>query len=333
MNIYMYHFDMLKKLSLFVLSAFMLMMWSILTAKDYEFVSLDVNADLQIDWTIDVTETFVTNFLKSKHGIIRTIPLNYTVDNTKFHIDLDYIRVDWNKFTTYYDTNWLNIKIWDPNRNIKWEKIYPISYTVYWLVRNFAWLWYSELYRNIVWYDFDTNINKVKAEIILPKSYNWFVSDDFLITVDWNASSIRDFNGTIDWTSWNRITITYNGKLDAWEWITLAIKFPKDYFMFDHDKQSNLLWYVDYNWLSFSNSSSNSYVTSSNTIDPDYLSSIITVVIMVFGMWLLPSKNVWSSSYSWWSYSSYSWFSSCSSFSSWWFSRGWWGGWWGSKSR
>ena len=31
-------------------------------------------------------------------------------------------------------------------------------------------------------------------------------------------------------------------------------------------------------------------------------------------------------------YDSGSWFSSGSSFSFWWFSRGWWGGWWGSRS-
>jgi hypothetical protein len=30
---------------------------------------------------------------------------------------------------------------------------------------------YAELYWNLVGYDFDTNINKVHAEIILPKIY------------------------------------------------------------------------------------------------------------------------------------------------------------------
>jgi hypothetical protein len=43
---------------------------------------------------------------------------------------------------------------------------------------------YSELYWNLVGYDFDTNINKVRAVIYLPKDYTGFSSDDFLITTD-----------------------------------------------------------------------------------------------------------------------------------------------------
>ena len=323
---------MLRKLALSITFLLLFFCWNILLAKDYEYTNLDIVADLKLDWTIDVSETFTANFFKKKHGIIRSIPLNYTVDNTQFHIDLDYVRVDWNKFYTYYDDWWLNIKIWDPNHEIKWEKVYPIFYSVYWLVRNFAWFWYSELYWNIVWYDFDTNINKVRAEIVLPKKYNWFLSDDFLITVDWKSSSVRDFNWTVDRTSWDKIIITYNWKLDAGEWITLAVKFPKDYFVFDHDRQSSLLWYVDSNnWWDVSNYSSSS-LSSSDFINPDSLSSIITFIIMIFGMGFLPSKKIGSSSSSWWSYSSDIWFSSWSSFSFWWFSSGWWWGWWGSRS-
>ena len=51
---------------------------------------------------------------------------------------------------------------------------------------------YAELYWNLVGYDFDTNIDKVKAEIILPRTYTWFTADDFLITTDWKSK-------TIDW--------------------------------------------------------------------------------------------------------------------------------------
>jgi hypothetical protein len=36
-------------------------------AVDYEYTSLDIDADVKIDGTIDVTETFTTNFLKKKH--------------------------------------------------------------------------------------------------------------------------------------------------------------------------------------------------------------------------------------------------------------------------
>lgn len=323
--------EIFKKSCLIVLWFFLaFFVWNFTSARDYEYTNLDIKADVKVDWTIDVSETFTTNFFKKKHWIIRFIPLNYSVENTDFHIDLDYIRVDWNKFTTYVDDWGMNIRIWDPNIEIKWEKIYPIFYSVYWLIRNFAWMGYHELYWNLVWDDFDTNINRVRAEIKLPKKYNWFTSDDFLITVDGKTTSVRDFDWVFDWTSWDKIVITYNRKLDAGEWITLAIKFPNDYFEFDHDRQASLLWYVKW-WSSYSPSNSSSSSLSNLFSDSDSLSSILTFLVIVFWMFFMPS-NWWGWSYSsWWSYSRSGWFSSWSSFW-WWFSRGWWGGWWGSRS-
>ena len=307
------------------------LIWNFTQAKDYEYTDLDIKADVKIDWTIDVTETFTTNFLKKKHWIVRFIPLNYTVEDSDFHIDLDYIRVDWNKFTTYNEDWGINIKIWDPNVEIIWKKVYPIFYSVYWLIRNFAWKWYHELYWNLVWYDFDTNINRVKAEIKLPKIYNWFSNNDFLITTDGKTTTVEDFDWIIDRSAWDKIIISYNKRLDAREWITLAIKFPKDYFTFDHDKQANLLWHIGSNWNSSNSYSSSSSFLSNILSDSDSLSSILTFLIIILWMFFMPN-SWWGWSYSsWWSYSRSSWFSSWSSF--WWgFSRGWWGGWWGSKS-
>ena len=318
-----------------ILKICLLLVWSVSClsilnfahASDYEYTNLDIYADVKIDGTIDVNETFTADFNVRKHGIIRSIPLNYTVEDTDFHIDLDYVRVDWNKFSTYREDGSLNIKIWDPDVEILWEKKYPIFYSVYWLVRNFSWLWYSELYWNLVWYDFDTNINKIRAEINLPKFYNWFTEEDFLITTDWNTTSVKEFDWSVDWSWWDKIVITYNKRLDIWEWITLAIKFPKDYFEFDHDKQASLLWYVK----GWSNYVSNTSSLSDMLSDSDFMSTILTFVIFLIGM-LLPGKWGGGGSYSsWWSYSRSSWFSSGSSFS-WGFSRGW--GWWwgGSKS-
>ena len=306
----------------------MLFIWNFTLAKDYEYTNLDIQADIKIDGTIDVTETFTANFFKKKHGIIRFIPLNYTVDGTDFHIDLDYIRVDWNKFSTYTEDGWVNIKIWDPNVEIKWEKVYPIFYSVYWLIRNFAWMWYHELYWNIVWYDFDTNIDKFRAEINLPKIYRGFTSGDFLITVDWNTTSISDFDWNVDWITSDKIVITYNKKLDAGDWITLAIKFPKDYFNFDHERQNSLLWRVNTDTSSSSSFQSSFLDLFSNS---DFISSILTFLIIIFWMFFMPSEWVGWSYSSWSSYSSSSWFSGGSSFGGW-FSRGWWGGGWGSKS-
>ena len=209
---------------------------------EYEYTNLNITANILEDGTMNVKEDFTADFHVSKHGIIRVIPLNYSVLGSKFHIDVSNIDVQWKNFTTS-KSNWeIEIKIWDANRTLVWEQTYPISYSTYGLIRNFAWIGYSELYWNLVGHDFDTNINNVKAEIYLPKTYTWLKPEDFLITVDWNTTSIYDFQWLVDWEWWNKITITYDRWLSSYQGITLAVKFPSNYFTFDHDRQAKLIW-------------------------------------------------------------------------------------------
>jgi len=226
--------------------------WNFSYAKDYEYKNLDIQADIKIDWTIDIKETFTTDFLERRHWIIRIIPLDYPVSWEKFRIDISNVHVKWTRFQTAKN-NWnLEIKIWDKDKTVIWEQIYPISYSAYWLIRNFSWMWYSELYWNVVWYDFDTNIDSVYAEINLPKR-NSFSSGDFLITVDWKENSVWTFAWMLDWSQWDKIIITYDKILSAFEWITLAIKFPNDYFEFNNEKQNSLLLYEESNRFNFKN--------------------------------------------------------------------------------
>ena len=215
---------------------------------EYEYTNLNITANILEDGTMNVKEDFTADFHVSKHGIIRVIPLNYSVLGSKFHIDVSNIDVQWKNFTTS-KSNWeIEIKIWDANRTLVWEQTYPISYSTYGLIRNFAWMGYSELYWNLVGHDFDTNINNVKAEIYLPKTYTGLKLEDFLVTVDWNTTSIYDFQWLVDWEWWNKITITYDRWLSSYQGITLAVKFPSDYFTFDHDRQEKLIWNTK-DWL------------------------------------------------------------------------------------
>ncbi len=234
----------LKYCLLFVWINISLFAFSFTNAKDYEYKNLDIVADVKIDWTIDVTEEFTTNFFVNKHWIIRTIPLNYSVWWKDFHINLSNINVRLDNFSVS-NNNWVcEIKIWDANKTIIWEHIYPISYSVYWLIRNFSWMWYSELYWNLVWYDFDTNIDKVKAVINLPLNVEWFKKEDIQITTNWKTTSINDFEWKVDLSNHSKIVITYDKKLSPYQGITLWVKFPNNYFVFDHDKQAALIWRV-----------------------------------------------------------------------------------------
>ena len=232
----------MKRIWLFILwLCTIFLAWNFTQAKDYEYTNLDITANILVDGTIDVKEDFTADFFVSKHGIIRDIPLNYSVWWKDFHIEVSNINVQWKTYSTSQN-NWnIEIKIWDADRTVIWEQKYPISYSTYGLIRNFSWMWYAELYWNLVWYDFDTNINKVRAELILPKTYTWFTSSDFLITTDWKSKTIDWFDWTVNWSKWDKIIITYDKWLPAYQGITLAIKFPNDYFEFDHDRQAGLI--------------------------------------------------------------------------------------------
>lgn len=226
----------------------------ITNAAEYVYSNLDINADVLIDWSMNVSETYTANFYVKKHGIFRNIPLNYSVDWNKFHIDISNINVVWKKYSTTRKLwEWV-IKIWDPNYEVYWEVNYPISYTVYWLIKNFSSMWYAELYWNLVWYNFDTSIWKVSAVIKLPKVYTGFQSSDFLITTDWSTATVEQFAWKVDRSQWDKIIITYDNVLSANHWITLAVKFPNNYFEFDHERQASLIgnakmWW-DW-WVSF----------------------------------------------------------------------------------
>ena len=240
----------MKKFRLLILwlcSLFFL--WNFTDAKDYEYTNLNITADILIDWTMNIKENFTANFFIQKHGIIRDIPLNYSVKWNNFHIDIDNVNVDLKQFTISTTNKNITIKIWDPNRTVIWSQKYPISYTTYGLIRNFSWMWYAELYWNLVWYGFDTNINKVYAVINLPKPYTWFKSNDFLITTDWKSKTIDWFEWTVDRSQWDKIIITYDKWLPAYQGITLAIKFPNDYFEFEHNKQASLIWSANNNLI------------------------------------------------------------------------------------
>ena len=281
----------MKKIWLLILwlcSLFFL--WNFTQAKDYEYTNLDIIADVRNDWTIRINEYFAANFFVSKHGIIRDIPLNYSVEWNNFNIQVSNIKVIGKNFSTNTQ-NWnIEIKIWDANKTVIWEQNYDIFYTTYGLIRNFSWLWYAELYWNLVWYDFDTNIKKVKAVIKLPKEYTGFTSDDFLITTDWKSNTVEEFQWVVDWSQWDKIIITYDQWLSAYHWITLAIKFPNNYFKFDHNRQESLISNPN------EESSSHKKIILKSIIDDiiDFFSLLFSpiLLIIIFVFLLCPSFTI-----------------------------------------
>ena len=204
---------------------------------EYYYKNLTVNADIQQDGTIQVNEVFDTYFNIYKHGIIRDIPLKYTIDGKIFRIFIDNIRVEGRNFSVYKINGEKEIKIWDADRELIGEQKYSIHYSVYGLIRNFAGKGREELSWNIIPNGFDTHIDQVRIELNLPKAYTWFTSEDFLVAADGKSNKVENFEGTIDWSQGDKIILTYDKTISAWNGITIAMKFPVGYFTFDHERQ------------------------------------------------------------------------------------------------
>lgn len=50
-----------------------------LANNEYEYINLDIIANIMKDWTININEDFTADFFVQKHWIIRDIPLDYSV--------------------------------------------------------------------------------------------------------------------------------------------------------------------------------------------------------------------------------------------------------------
>ncbi len=268
----------MKKFWILTLWLFTLLFsWNLTQANEnYEFTNLDITANIAKDWTIIVKEDYTANFFVERHWITRDIPLNYSVWWKDFHIDISDIHVIWKNFAKdNYNWEW-HIKIWDANKTVIWEQNYRISYSTYWLIRNFSWKGYAELYWDLIWNKWNTNFNKFSTEIFLPKPYTWFTANDFIINIGWVKKSIDNFGWTIDRSSWNKIVIKYDKMLPPYTRFTLSVKFPNNYFEFDSSRQISIIWRV---W-----SYEKSYETNNKSLRR---SNIIICVSYLLGLALL----------------------------------------------
>ena len=119
----------------------------------------------------------------------------------------------------------------------------------------------------------------------MPKVYTWFDSSDFLITADWITRTVEQFQWTVDWSHGDKIIITYDKWLSAYHWITLAVKFPNNYFEFDDKKQSKLVWDAKMGilWIIWYIKDIFSNIEMSDT-------TIIILIFILIPIWIIVNK-------------------------------------------
>ncbi len=227
----------MKKILLFVFCMLLGFYWiSFVNWEAFSIKKYDIVWNFEEDWTINITESLDVNFTENRHWIIRKIPKTYEVQKSMFRIFINNIKVIWDNYSLTKTSDKIELKIWDANKTIIWDKNYNISYSVYWLVRKFS--WYQELYQNIIWLQWDTTINNVNFELNFPKDITSLKKDDIFIyywkyweTLTWNI---------VYKIIWKKI-IWHIQHLDSNEWLTIWMRLWSGFFLLEDDKQKRLI--------------------------------------------------------------------------------------------
>ena len=140
----------------------------------YIIDNYDVDIKVNENNTFDVTEKIDTNFLYSKHGIFRSIPLSNNVkrlDGTESFNRGKVKKVDVNsQFTTSVESGNYKIKIGDPDKELTGKQNYVIKYN--YNIGKDTLKNKDELYYNILGNDWDTTIKNFTFTITLPKEFD-----------------------------------------------------------------------------------------------------------------------------------------------------------------
>lgn len=198
--------------------------------KPYEITSYDVNIEVSEDNVLHITETITAYFNTSKHGIVRVIPLNGTLnrydnDTSNYRAKVSNISVNENftKNTTYGNNTELELTIGNPNRTITGEKKYVISYDYKYSSNTKD---YDELYYNIIGPDWDTTIDNITFSIKMPKDF-----DESKLGFTYGKVN-EDLTGNVEYEiNENVISGKLNEKLNSYEAFTVRLELPDGYFV------------------------------------------------------------------------------------------------------
>lgn len=212
----------MKKL-LWLITFLAVIFWNSICSADlawYSILSYASNYVLDWSWNLSVEESINVNFSEERHGIYRNIPYKYS---NNYLTPIKNVDVKWWKFKT--STNWNNfqIKIWDPNKTIKWRHYYLLKYNILWTVRQFD--WYQELYWNLLWYDRNTEVNNYTFYLELPENIK-IDKKDFTIYY-WKNWSKKTLDATL---SWNKIYLEKPINLKKNQSVTIVVKLKDGSF-------------------------------------------------------------------------------------------------------
>jgi len=222
----------------FLLSVFLILGITYhLHAEAFKIDQYNVVINVNEDGSFRVLETISVRFSEERHGIFRSIPYRYRVadsagekairSTTKgghYEMLLKDIKVLNHPFQTSKEGNYLKIRIGSPSKKVQGKQVYQIEYTVYGAINQFV--NHQEFSWNITGNEWETLIDKVNFEINFSKKIAIDKSDVIGYTGR-QGSKDQDLSWEV---TENKITGRTTKKLRSRAGVSLAIRFPVDYF-------------------------------------------------------------------------------------------------------
>ena len=211
------------------------------TRYDYVIDSYNIDVRVNLDNSLDITETIKVWFFDRRHGIYRSIPKSneiYRLDGStsKNHVKITDIRVNDNYKTESENGN-LVLRIGDADTYVQGEKNYVISYN-YNLGRD-PLKDKDELYFNLIGTGWTTAIGNVTFNIVMPKDVD-------PTKVGFSAGRLRSTDSSaVEWTvdgENRRISGRVNRILEAGEALTVRAELPEGYFVGAELRNTTLDW-------------------------------------------------------------------------------------------
>lgn len=216
-----------------------LMVLSTIPMQAYDFVIEDYHIEARINknGSVLVTEKISVNFLESRRGIIRSIPFKYRVENDfsttrasrnqsgpYYQTLIKNINVSNHPFIHYEDGNNIEIRIGDPNKSQKGRVEYEITYTLWGVLNDFEkWV---EFPFNVIGHEWDSPIEKASFAIYLPASYK-VPSGDLIGYTGYQNYRLTDLQMT---SEPGLIKGEITKSLDPYQGVSVSMKIPRKYF-------------------------------------------------------------------------------------------------------
>ena len=227
----------IKKYSCLLLLFLSFLPVNIFAEEAFTIKKYDVQIQLNTDGSFDVTERIEVRFSEERHGIIREIPYKYLVADTGFgerairqqkgkhyEILIKNVLVEGHKFKVFKEYAYLRIRIGDPRKTVDGKEVYVIKYKVWGGLNQFK--NHQEFSWNLIGQEWDTEIEEVEYNIQFPKLVSLSENDQLVYT---GKSGAREKYATATLTR-NGISGNSTKELDNYEGMSIALRFPKNYF-------------------------------------------------------------------------------------------------------